>query len=293
MNLPAGRGETLIWLATEMANMGATRGVLSRFKQPEYTGENRCMPCTSVNVAIAVVASVGLGLLGWQVATVTAGAALGGVFFVVAVGAIYFRGYLVPGTPELTKQYFPEWLLAWFDKAPAQPAPPEGELDAEDVLTGVGALEVCDDGADLCLTDDFRSAWHAEIDRVDTEAVGRQRLLDLLDVDAADVDVEEYGDAFRATLDGTPIGTWQSEAAFLADLGAAGVLANRDPLWERRSVPDQGRLLNALRLFIDQCPTCGGSPEFGTETVESCCTNYEVAAVECTDCDARLFETRT
>jgi hypothetical protein len=251
------------------------------------------MPCTTVNLAIAVVASVGLGLVGWQVASVAPGVALGGGFFVVAVGAIYFRGYLVPGTPELTKQYFPEWLLAWFGKAPGQPAAPEGELDAEEVLTGVGALEVCDDGADLCLTDDFRADWHAEIDRVDTEAVGRQRLLDLLEVDEADVEVEEYGDAFRATLDGTPIGTWQSEAAFLADLGAAALLAGRDPLWERRPVPDQGRLLNALRLFIDRCPTCGGSPEFGTETVESCCTNYEVAAVECTDCDARLFETRT
>jgi hypothetical protein len=251
------------------------------------------MPCTTVNLAIAIVAGAGLGLVGWQVASVAAGAALGGVFFVIAVGAIYVRGYLVPGTPELTKQYFPEWLLAWFGKAPAQPAAPEGELDAEEVLTGVGALEVCDDGADLCLTEDFRAAWHAEIDRVDTEAVGRQRLLDLLDVDEADVEVEEYGDAFRATLDGTPIGTWQSEAAFLADVGAAALLAERDPLWERRPVPDQGRLLNALRLFIDRCPTCGGSPEFGTETVESCCTNYEVAAVECTDCDARLFETRT
>ena len=29
--------------------------VLDTFRQPEYTGDNRCIPCTVVNVAIAAV----------------------------------------------------------------------------------------------------------------------------------------------------------------------------------------------------------------------------------------------
>jgi hypothetical protein len=51
-------------------------------------------------------------------------------------------------------------------------------------------------------------------------------------------------------------------------------------------------LLGALRLFIDRCPACGGQPAFGTETVESCCTSHDVAAVSCADCGVRLFESR-
>ena len=43
---------------------------------------------------------------------------------------------------------------------------------------------------------------------------------------------------------------------------------------------------------VDTCPECGGIPEFGTDTVESCCSTHQVAAVSCTDCDARLFESQ-
>jgi hypothetical protein len=273
--------------------MGATRGVLARIREPEYTGENRCLPCTAVNLVIAVVASVALAIVGWQVGTAALGAGLGVGLFGLGVASIYLRGYLVPGTPTLTKEYMPAWLLDWFGKAPAQPDAGESDLDAEAVLTDVGALEECPDRPDLCLTDDFREQWYTAIEAVDADAAGRERLLDLLEADDGEVDIEEFGTAFQARLDGRPVGTWQSEAAFLADLGAGEVLAERDPEWAAREVADRGRLLNGLRLFLDTCPACGGVPEFGTETVESCCSTHEVAAVECGDCGARLFETRT
>ncbi len=32
-------------------------GLYSRFRQPEHVGENRCVPCTVVNVEIAAAAS--------------------------------------------------------------------------------------------------------------------------------------------------------------------------------------------------------------------------------------------
>lgn len=273
--------------------MGATRGVLARVRRPEYTGENRCMPCTAVNLAIAVVGSLGLAGVGWQTGSPALGAALGVGFFGLAAASIYLRGYLVPGTPTLTKRYLPERVLARFGKAPERPAPAESELDAEAVLTGVGALEECPDRPDLCLSDEFRERWYGAIDAVDADATGRERLLELLEVDDGEVEIEEFGTAFQARLDGRPVGTWQSEAAFLADLGAGEVLAERDSEWAARTVAERGQLLNGLRLFLDTCPNCGGVPEFNTETVDSCCSTHEVAAVECGDCGARLFETRT
>jgi hypothetical protein len=272
--------------------MGETGGVLTRFKNPEYTGENRCLPCTVVNGLIAAVVSVAVGAAVTTTSSVTTGTAIGGGVFLVSVAAIYFRGYLVPGTPELTKRYFPPWLLSLFGKGPAAGTTYDSDVDPEVALQEVGALEPCPEGDDLCLTETFRADWNDEIDRIKAEDVSRERLLDLLDIDEGTVEFEEFGDAFQASVNERVVGKWESEAAFLADLGAANVLAERYRNWEQLPVQEQSQLLNGLRLFIDTCPECGGIPEFGTDTVESCCSTHQVAAVSCTDCDARLFESQ-
>jgi len=272
--------------------MASTSGTLARFKQPEYTGENRCMPCTVVNTIIAVVLCGLLGAGVFLAASPAAGAATGGVSFAACLSAIYLRGYLVPGTPELTKRYFPPWLLALFGKEPERPGEElETEIDPEAELLEVGALEPCQQGEDLCLTESFKGEWYEEIDRVQAGAdANRDRLLDLLGLDEADVSFTEHGAAFQAFVDGTVVGRWESEAAFLADLGAARTLEARYAGWDRLPVEARGQLLNGLRLFIDTCPGCGGTPTFDTDTVESCCSTREVAAVTCDECDSQLFE---
>ena len=80
---------------------------LPRFRRPEYTGENRCLPCTVVNLVFASV-------LSGAVATVSSPAAAVAVF-VLSVALIAVRGYLVPGTPTLTARYLPDRVLARFD----------------------------------------------------------------------------------------------------------------------------------------------------------------------------------
>lgn len=275
-------------------------GAVSQFRQPEYTGENRCLPCTVVNVLIAVV--LGGAVAGAGVATGNAGlgAAAGAVLVGLSLVAIYLRGYLVPGTPTLTKRYFPPWLLALFGKEPAEEfggmagtdseetVPDAESLDPETVLVGVDALEECADGEDLCLTESFRGAWEEGIEQA--RDADREALLDVLGV-PGDAETEEFGNAFRLVVDGREAGRWESRAAFLADLGAAHALEARYDGWSALPVRARGQLLNGLRLFIDTCPACAGTPEFGTETVESCCSTREVAAVACPDCGARLFET--
>jgi hypothetical protein len=268
---------------------------LSRVRQPEYTGENRCLPCTVVNIAIAGVVSVLVGV-GASTAGGVVGIVAGVVVLSLCLAAIYFRGYLVPGTPELTKRYFPEWLLALFGKQyvdggqTGSRTTDASTLDPEAELTAIDALEECPDGPDLCLTDDFRADWQAAITRVRDADAERRELLGLLDVDDGEVEYEEYGAAFQAFVDEMVVGKWESRAAFLADLGAASILERRHPDWESLGIRERSQLLNGLRLFVDACPTCGGTPEFGTDTVESCCSTHEVAAVACTDCGARLFE---
>ncbi len=274
--------------------MTATGGSLARFKNPEYTGANRCLPCTVVNTLIAAVLAVAVGVgLGAAVGPAL-GAVAGLVSFGVSAAAIYLRGYLVPGTPTLTKRYFPAWLLALFGKGPTEQRDPrESEVDPETALRSVGALELCRGGDDLCLVDDFRAEWYERIDDADRSDAGRDVLLEVLDLGAGTVEYREFGDAFQALVDGEVVGKWESEAAFLADVGAARVLAERADRWGQYTVLERSQLLNGLRLFIDTCPSCGGEPAFGTETVESCCSTHEVAAVACDECGARLFESAT
>jgi hypothetical protein len=289
--------------------MSSSGGLLGWLRQPEYTGTNRCLPCTAVNLFIATVA--GAALAAGLASVVDAGPAIvaGLLAIAVSVGLIYIRGYLVPGTPTLTKRYAPTWFLAAFGKAPDEGGalvgganagdqaaeesedPAGGEVDPETELVLAGALEECVDRDDLCLTDAFRQAWHDEMDALGTDA-DRERLLALLDVDTGEVTYREFGEAFRASVDGDPVGTWESRAAFLADLASAATLENAHPDWDGLSQRARSQLLAGLRLFVDICPACGGAPDFDTETVESCCSTHDVAAVECADCGARLFESR-
>jgi hypothetical protein len=275
--------------------MATSDGVISRFRQPEYTGENRCLPCTAVNTLLAAGLSGAVAAGGLVVTTPVVGAVAGVAVLGVSLLSIYLRGYLVPGTPELTKRYFPPWLLRAFGKEPVlehhQPVETDEEFDPEATLLQVGALEECADSDDLCLTDGFAEHWHEQLETLDTET-SRDQLLALLDVDTGEVEYSEYGRAFMAQLDGQTVGKWESEAAFLADLAAARVFAQHYPGWSELSIEARGQLLNGLRLFLDTCPNCGGVPAFDSETVESCCSTYDVAAVTCDDCEARLFEAR-
>lgn len=269
--------------------MTAAPGVVDRLRRPEYTGENRCVPCTLVNLAIAALLAVLVALL-----LPTRGApALGGLVLLGAVGAIYLRGYLVPGTPWFTRTYFPDRLLRWFDKSPAANGAVESDwgdsLDVEATLVRAGALTECADVDDLCLTPAFRDDWNRRLAELREEDTSRADLAGLLGVDPDDLEFDEFGDAFLARTDGRRVGQWESRAAFLADVGAADVLADWSG-WDALDVGQRGELLNGVRLFVETCPTCGGRVVFDEEVARSCCRQYDVAVVACEDCGARLFE---
>lgn len=252
------------------------RSVADRLRQPEYTGENRCLPCTVLNVGIAAV----LGILLGFVATPVAGAAA----LAFSLSAIYFRGYLVPGTPELTKRYLPDRVLRLFGKAPALPDPGE-TVDVEGYLFEAGVLRETTEG-DLRHTESFAAAWQDGIKDVrDDPAAAAGEVLGL-----DDPGVEEEGDATVVTDDGVAVADWPSRPALLADLGAVPALRARDPEWAGRDRTEQGRILSGLRLFVESCPDCGATPALGEETVESCCRRTQVYTYECPDCGVRLLE---
>ena len=257
--------------------MSTGRALTDRLRQPEYTGENRCLPCTVLNTGIAVLVAAAATVLGTPIA--------GAAVLALSLSAIYLRGYLVPGTPELTKRYLPDRVLRLFGKGPELPDPGE-TVDVEAYLLDAGALRETADGDDVELADGFATEWAERIDEARSDPAAAAG--DVLDLE--DPGVEDRDGATVVTDGDLPAADWPSRAALLADLGAVPALAERDPEWTDRGREEQGRILAGLRLFVETCPDCGGRPELGEETVESCCRRAEVYTYECPDCGARLLE---
>lgn len=264
----------------------ATR-VIDRLRRPEFTGENRCVPCTAVNLVIAAALSLAVAVF----VPLSFAPWLGAAVLTVSLAAIALRGYLVPGTPWFTRTYFPDWLLRWFEKEPmAVPTTEEGDVDAEAVLVGSGVLTECATVDDLCLAEPAREAWRERIEALQAEDTSVDDLAVVLGVPRERLTVEEFGDAFVARDDGVRVGQWESRAAFLADVAAAPVLADRVDAWETLEVAERGSLLTGLRLFVERCPACGGDVDVEDDVVKSCCRSFDVVAATCVDCEARLFE---
>lgn len=283
--------------------------LVDKVQQPEYTGENRCVPCTVLNVVIAVVGGLVVGLFASRL--------VGGLVFFGSLVLIYFRGYLVPGTPALTKRYLPANVLALFGKEPEIPTksgltgvdsdPPEQSesaasetegysgtetVDPDQYFLDIGVLEPCAEEDDLCLTEEFADRWTEEIERLDDEDVSAEGVATSFGVasDNEEFAIERHDDARILTQDGMIVGQWPSNAALLADMGATVVLQAFDSQWDERSPRQTGQLLNGLRLFLESCPDSGGQIEFNQEVVESCCQSHNVLTVTCSESGERLVE---
>ena len=327
--------------------------LIERLEQPEYTGENRCGACTAVNLLLAAALAALLG---------RRNRALGLLAFLGSAALIYLRGYLVPGTPELTKEYLPPSVLALFGKderpasmdpaltrraadraatddavevdvqvtdadtdtatsgaAGSESATVEDASEADDPAVGEGdeaddadvtreevedliqrpmdevleAFEVVEEdeaGEDLVLVDSFRAAWEDHIDALaDDEDARRAAFADVVGRPADDVVIERRDDGrYYALVEGRSAHNWITEAALQSDLAAHRAL--EDPRWDVLEPAERLSVLRGFRVFLTTCPECGGPVSATDDVVESCCGSWEVIAVECGDCGARVLE---
>lgn len=261
----------------------STKSIYSSIRKPEYTGENRCVPCTVVNVVIAAAVSGVLGLVSVPLAVVA---------LPMMLGVIYVRGYLVPGTPTLTKTYFPDRVLRWFDKDPdgyGVHIETGTDIDVETVLQDAGVLEKRDGDDDLALDAEFRGEWHAEIGLLD-EQRAQDVLGVVLGIKPSRISVLPRSRSFEVKVDGDVAGKWESSEAFIADMAAERVLNERVDNWTDLSVERRSGLLRGVRVYLEQCPRCQGTVVLSDETVKSCCRSRQVLASRCEDCGVRLFE---
>lgn len=258
--------------------------LIDRLRQPEYTGEKRCTPCTAVNIAIATAGST--------LAAKLTSRWFGSTVFATSLGLIYLRGYLVPGTPILTKRYFPERVLRWFDKDTTSLIDETVEIEPEQELLDADAVELCQESTDLCLTSDFQQAWRNRIHTVRTQDSAESHLAGALNISTTDdqLTIEQQSNAFVAQNDNAVLGQWGSQAAVIADVAAAAELSERIPNWPEFTPTEIAHVLMSLRIFIEQCPDCDSPVQVEEEVVESCCRSYDVVASACQNCEARIFE---
>jgi hypothetical protein len=283
---------------------------LDAVRDARYTGDARCWPCTVVN--LAVVAAVALALAVVDAVPFAAAAAVA----VVGALATWLRGYVVPFTPRFAPRLvaavpggdrlFAHPTAPGRDRGTtagdAVPADADGDgnlaVDAVDPERMLGALVdagvLVPDGEDLHLDDAFAAAW---TDRV------RARRDESVDAVAAAVDDAlpeatvsvEGRDAGRGPYvvvsrgDGPSLDdAWLTRPVAVAELAAVEALADHD-LDRATRVAAAG----PIRLFLAECPACGGDV-VETTTVECCGGTAGAGAspdhvLACADCDHRLF----
>ncbi|ELZ13820.1 hypothetical protein C479_03206 [Halovivax asiaticus JCM 14624] len=265
---------------------------ISSLKDPDYTGRNRCPPCTGVNVGLAVLFGFAVG---------TAVPVLGVATFGLALAVIYFRGYLVPGTPTLTKRYLPDSVLARFEHEP--PVLTDGggnpledavrkiqyrkehSVDPERYLQDAEVVETTDDGRTL--TPSFKESAEEHAAAFDG-VVDVEFIAEMYDVTPDEVSVPEYD--YPAIETRRRVRQWPSEAAFIVDVAVHEVLQESRDDWLDVPVEQRARLLRSIRSLWETCPTCGGSVSFDEETATSCCREFEVVTYRCQSCDSHFVE---
>lgn len=235
-------------------------GVISTLRNPAYTGSQRCVLCTIVNlivlwVTVNVVVVLSLPLLGV-------------VVLVAGLGVIWLRGYLVPYTPRFAPQLVAaipglEGLYHQTDGTGALSADstdPE-EMIAELADAGILAVE----GERLFLDPEFESQWHAEMDAL--SALPLSELADevgtLPQISSARA-VEQDGQQWIALGGQTAL---VAHHVAVAELGAVRALDGTVPDPEMRLA-----MARPLREFLTACPVC--ETEFEESTSVSCCGGH-------------------
>lgn len=272
-------------------------------RNPAHTGENRCLPCTVVNLGIAaVLAGAAAAVAVALVASVVLAATLGVAVFTACALVVYLRGYLVPGTPQLTRRYLPPAVLDWFGKAPR-----DGWVADSDAATAVES----GDGrfADAGPTDSGPPANGHASAPADSDAglatAGVESALSELeaatDPTPADVagllgrdpdDVRLVSDR-SVSAEGRRRRAWPSALALATDVAAAAALCDRTPGWAELGVDARLDALQGIRFGLDRCPAsgCDGAVAQETERLEDCCRRPRLLTRRrCRSCDAVLAE---
>ncbi|WP_331233511.1 hypothetical protein [Natronorarus salvus] len=253
-------------------------------KTPGYVGENRCLPCTAVNLALVAVAALALARRS-RVGALSVG--------LLGTALVWTRGYIVPYTPR-----FAPWLVSFLPVDPFHRESGPGSIGALDDADGEAVLAALAEAGVVRLGEDrvtldpaFEEHWVAEMGAL--RSLSDRALADELagDLDGVDgVEVLSVAGDVRFALGerGLP-GTFVSRPVAIAELAAIRTLGRVAPTIEEST---RAAATRPLRGFLERCPACECS--LSERPVTGCCGGRDPrslpeAEVVCPACDRRLF----
>lgn len=231
---------------------------LTRLRRPEFTGANRCWPCTVVN---AVILAVVVALVGTAEPLVAAAIAVAGV------AGLYLRGYLVPYTPHFAPRLVAALPGDWFTHgtvADSLRAVGPADRDPDAVLESMVAAGVVTtaDGR-LGIDDAVAATWKTRMGALTDEP---QSMVEVAERDLPGIDdarIEQAGEETFLVVTGGSA-AWLRLPVAVAEIAAVEALADTDLPSETRGVA-----AHALCAFLDSCPVCGSDLVEGR--ADDCC----------------------
>ncbi len=254
--------------------------LIERLRQPAYTGERRCWPCTLLNLVLVAIAAAGTGLV-----SVPAAVLIGAT----GVALIALRGYVVPYTPMIAPK-----LTAWvpFDIGPSTINPRSDSLlavdDPERLLTVLVAAGVVVEDGELFLDAAVERAWEQRMDGLREKSDAE---VAFAVAEAVPFPADSLVSNDRLLLAGEHNrDVWLTRPVAIASAAGIDVLVEHGV--DRQTA---AAAVDPLRLFLQHCPDCGDPVV--ESTVHNCCggtkgvyDHPERDVLACSSCDAVLYE---
>lgn len=257
---------------------------LDQFRRPEYTGSNRCWPCTALNLVLVALAAVWLAVRRRRL--------VGLLVAAVGVAAVVLRGYVVPYTPTIAPQLVAASPLP--DDLFKTEAAPAGErasltaadLDGEAVFEGLleaGAVEAS--GEMVLPAESVDATWREEMDRLATLSLEELAAVATRALPADEVAPYTDTDGEWLLVDGEEL---VARPVAVAELAAYRALDG--------VVEDTGLRLagaGAFPMFLEQCPVC--ATDLTESSTVSCCGGHSqprenpADVLLCPACDQRVY----
>lgn len=143
---------------------------------------------------------------------------------------------------------------------------------------------------DYELTDTADAEIRAALEAIDDLDDARAHAEAWLGVDPATVEFDVEDPVVTLVVEDRERGEYPSAAAIMADTAIASVLADWIDGWSTLRSQKRGEIISGVRLFLEVCPACENPVAFDMKSVTSCCGSYQVAALICRNCGARLYE---
>lgn len=264
------------------------RDVSMRLRLDEFTGEDRCWPCTVLNGCILLLLGISVG--GFVSLPV------GVCIILVGTSIIWLRGYLIPFTPRLVPRLlavlptdrFERPFLEHVDRTttPSNSGASEPSVDITETLVNAAILTV--DGETLSIDPRFFEAWWGQMREIGRVPDGTLTTMLRDEIPwVTDVSVVRDDGRWFVLSDGSE--TIENEVWLPTTVATADVAAVRT-LAAQTEIPAELRTLAAppLRQFLDRCPRCESTL---TQQSRTCCGSPQRVAegidldLVCPECD--------